>query len=78
MASVNSSHRGARKLGKSHLNKQVFWEVANQTNECYYSFIPPIMTNASLILLWCLCGIVFYFFGKTFRRWSANSNVHRM
>lgn len=41
-------------------------------------YIPPIMTNASLILLWCLFGILFYFRGKTFRRWSKNSGVHRM
>ncbi|KAF2227323.1 serine/threonine kinase 16 [Elsinoe ampelina] len=41
-------------------------------------FIPPIMTNASLILFFCLCGIPFYFFGKTFRRWSKNSSVHKM
>jgi len=41
-------------------------------------YIPPIMTNASLILLWCLCAIIFYYYGKTFRRWSKNSSVHRM
>lgn len=41
-------------------------------------FIPPIMTNASLILLWCLFGILFYYKGKTFRKWSAKSNVHQM
>lgn len=41
-------------------------------------YIAPIMTNASLILLWCLFGILFYFKGKTFRRWSKNSNVHTM
>jgi len=41
-------------------------------------FIPPIMTNASLILLWCLFGILFYYKGKTFRRWSKNSSVHKM
>ena len=41
-------------------------------------FIPPIMTNGSLILLWCLFGILFYFYGKTFRRWTRNSSVHRM
>ncbi|KAF2110617.1 MFS transporter-like protein [Lophiotrema nucula] len=41
-------------------------------------FIPPIMTNASLILLWCLFGILFWWKGKTFRRWSRNSKVHRM
>jgi hypothetical protein len=41
-------------------------------------FIPPIMTNASLILLWCLFGILFYYKGKTFRRWSKNSGVHNM
>ncbi|KAF2791936.1 MFS general substrate transporter [Melanomma pulvis-pyrius CBS 109.77] len=41
-------------------------------------FIPPIMTNASLILLWCLFGILFWWKGKTVRRWSRNSSVHRM
>jgi hypothetical protein len=41
-------------------------------------FIPPIMTNASLILLWCLFGVLFWWKGKTFRRWSKNSKVHRM
>jgi len=41
-------------------------------------FIPPIMTNASLIFLWCLFGILFWWKGKTFRRWSRNSSVHRM
>lgn len=41
-------------------------------------YIPPIMTNASLILLWCLFGILFYYKGKTFRRWSRKSSVHRM
>ncbi|KAF1845003.1 MFS transporter-like protein [Cucurbitaria berberidis CBS 394.84] len=41
-------------------------------------FIPPIMTNASLILLFCLFGILFWWKGKTFRRWSRNSSVHKM
>jgi len=41
-------------------------------------YIKVIMTNASLILLWCLIGLGFHWFGKTFRRWSKNSNVHRM
>lgn len=41
-------------------------------------FIKPIMANSCLILLWCLFGILFYFKGKTFRRWSKNSSVHSM
>ncbi|KAF3044326.1 hypothetical protein E8E12_008014 [Didymella heteroderae] len=41
-------------------------------------FIPPIMTNAALVLLWCLFGILFYFYGKSFRRWSKNSSVHKL
>lgn len=41
-------------------------------------FIAPIMTNAALITFFCSCGIIFYFFGKKFRRWSKNSSVHRM
>ena len=41
-------------------------------------YVPPIMTNMALITLWCLFGIVFYYFGKTFRSWSKNDSVHRM
>ncbi|ORY08452.1 MFS transporter-like protein [Clohesyomyces aquaticus] len=41
-------------------------------------FVPPIMTNASLILLWCCFGALFWWKGKTFRRWTKNSSVHRM
>ncbi|KAF4439593.1 HOL1 substrate-H+ antiporter [Fusarium acutatum] len=41
-------------------------------------FIAPIMTNGSLVFLWCLFGIVFYYYGKTFRRWTRNSSVHRL
>lgn len=41
-------------------------------------YIKPIMTNASLILLWCLCGAIFFYLGKTFRRWTKNSSVHQM
>ena len=41
-------------------------------------YIPPIMTNMSLIILWCSCGIIFWFYGKTFRKWTRNSKVHSM
>ncbi|CZR53299.1 related to HOL1, putative substrate-H+ antiporter [Phialocephala subalpina] len=41
-------------------------------------YIPPIMTNMSLITLWCLTGIIFWYFGKTFRKWTKNSKVHSM
>lgn len=40
-------------------------------------FVDPIMTNASLIMLWSLFGILFWWKGKTFRRWSKNSKVHQ-
>jgi hypothetical protein len=36
------------------------------------------MTNATLITLWCLFGILFYFKGKMFRRWTKNSSIHTM
>jgi hypothetical protein len=39
-------------------------------------YIPPIMMNMSLTTLWCLTGIVFWYFGKTFRKWTRNSKVH--
>ncbi|KAK5019360.1 serine/threonine kinase 16 [Cryomyces antarcticus] len=41
-------------------------------------FIPPIMTNMALVTLWCSFGILFYYKGKTFRKWSKDSKVHRM
>ncbi|KAK0647745.1 putative MFS-type transporter [Lasiodiplodia hormozganensis] len=41
-------------------------------------FIPPIMTNMALITFFSACGIIFYFYGKTMRRWTKNSNVHKM
>jgi len=41
-------------------------------------YIPAIMTNMSLITLFSCCGIIFWFFGKKFRRWTRNSKVHSM
>lgn len=41
-------------------------------------YVPPIMTNMSLITLWCCSGIIFWFFGKKFRKWTRNSKVHSM
>lgn len=40
-------------------------------------FIPVFMTNMSLTVLWCAFGVVFFYYGKTFRRWTRNSSVHR-
>jgi hypothetical protein len=41
-------------------------------------YLPPIMMNMCLIFLWCAFGVLFYFKGKTFRKWTRNSNVHDM
>ncbi|KAH8705907.1 major facilitator superfamily domain-containing protein [Talaromyces proteolyticus] len=41
-------------------------------------YITPIMTNMALITLWCLCGLIFWFWGKTFRKWTSGSKVHAM
>ncbi|KAH7134439.1 major facilitator superfamily domain-containing protein [Dactylonectria macrodidyma] len=41
-------------------------------------FLPAFMTNMALTVLWCLIGSVFYFYGKTFRRWTKDSGVHLM
>lgn len=41
-------------------------------------YVKPIMTNMSLVTLWCLCGIIFWFYGKRLRAWTKNSSVHRM
>lgn len=39
-------------------------------------FVKPIMLNMCLTTLWCLTGFIFYYYGKTIRRWSKNSSVH--
>ncbi|CRK22603.1 hypothetical protein BN1708_003544 [Verticillium longisporum] len=41
-------------------------------------FIPVFMTNMALTVFWCGLGVVFYFHGKTFRRWTRNSKVHNL
>ncbi|KAK4502194.1 hypothetical protein PRZ48_005619 [Zasmidium cellare] len=41
-------------------------------------FVDPILTNMALITLWCTFGGLFYWKGKTIRRWSRNSSVHRL
>lgn len=41
-------------------------------------YVKPIMLNMCLIILWCLCAIPFYFYGKRFRGWTAKSSVHKM
>ncbi|KIW66146.1 hypothetical protein PV04_08348 [Phialophora macrospora] len=47
------------------------WIIAN-------GYLPPIMLNMCLTFLWCSFGIVFYFYGKTFRKWTRNSFVHSL
>jgi hypothetical protein len=41
-------------------------------------YIQPIMTNMALVILWCLTGIIFWYKGKTFRKWTRRSKVHSM
>lgn len=41
-------------------------------------FIKPIMLNMCLTVLWCLCAVPFYYYGKTMRKWTAKSSVHKM
>lgn len=41
-------------------------------------YIPVFMTNMALTTIWCLFGIVFYYYGKRMRGWTKNSKVHRM
>jgi MFS family permease len=42
-------------------------------------FIAPIMTNNGLTLLWVIGGGVgLFFFGKTVRRWTKDSSVHKL
>lgn len=41
-------------------------------------YIPAIMLNMCLATLWFSFGIVFYFYGKTFRKWTAKSDLHNV
>jgi hypothetical protein len=41
-------------------------------------YVKPIMLNTCLTVLWCLFAIPFYYYGKTFRKWTASSSVHSM
>ncbi|KAF2689817.1 MFS general substrate transporter [Lentithecium fluviatile CBS 122367] len=41
-------------------------------------FVAPIMTNAALTLVFCSFGVVFWWKGKTMRRWTKHSKVHQM
>ncbi|RSL63349.1 hypothetical protein CEP53_004436 [Fusarium sp. AF-6] len=47
------------------------WTEAN-------GFINAFMVNMALTVAWCLFGVMFYFYGKTFRRWTKDSSVHKM
>jgi hypothetical protein len=38
-------------------------------------YLPAIMLNMCLTTLWCSFGLVFYYYGKTFRKWTAGSDV---
>jgi hypothetical protein len=41
-------------------------------------FVKPIMTNGTLVLVWCCFGALFWWKGKVFRGWTRGSKVHRM
>ncbi|EOO04194.1 putative mfs transporter protein [Phaeoacremonium minimum UCRPA7] len=41
-------------------------------------FIPPILVNMALTTIFCLCGIIFWFYGKRFRGITKDSFVHRL
>ncbi|KAK7423659.1 hypothetical protein QQX98_000849 [Neonectria punicea] len=47
------------------------WTEAN-------GFIDVFMVNMALTFIWCLFAIMFYFYGKTFRRWTKDSIVHKL
>lgn len=41
-------------------------------------YVPPFMTNMCLLFLWCSFGVVFWIWGKKFRKWTAKSSVHKL
>jgi hypothetical protein len=40
--------------------------------------VRPIMMNMCLTAFFCVFSIPFYFYRKTFRKWTAKSSVHLM
>ena len=40
-------------------------------------FVPVFMMNMCLTVLWCACGVIFWIWGKRFRKWTSKSDVHR-
>ncbi|RDL30328.1 uncharacterized protein BP5553_10206 [Venustampulla echinocandica] len=41
-------------------------------------YIPPILTNMALTTFFCLTGVIFWYYGKTFRKWTKDSKMHLM
>ncbi|KAJ5912173.1 uncharacterized protein N7473_001476 [Penicillium subrubescens] len=41
-------------------------------------YIPAIMLNMCLTVLWCSFGILFYFYGKNCRKWTAGSSIWKL
>ncbi|KAJ5666669.1 hypothetical protein N7462_011078 [Penicillium macrosclerotiorum] len=41
-------------------------------------YIPAIMMNMCLTVLWCSFGIVFHFWGKRCRKWTAKSDIWKL
>ncbi|KAL4895359.1 MFS transporter [Aspergillus ambiguus] len=41
-------------------------------------FVRPIMLNMCLAVLWGLCAVPFYLYGKKFRKWTSKSWVHSL
>ncbi|KAJ5175840.1 uncharacterized protein N7482_001717 [Penicillium canariense] len=41
-------------------------------------YVPAIMLNMCLTVLWCSFGFLFYFSGKRFRRWTAGSDIWKL
>ncbi|PSR97686.1 major facilitator superfamily domain-containing protein [Coniella lustricola] len=41
-------------------------------------FVPPMLTNMALLLVWSCSGLVFWFWGKKFRGMTAKSFVHKV
>ncbi|KAH6696569.1 serine/threonine kinase 16 [Leptodontidium sp. MPI-SDFR-AT-0119] len=41
-------------------------------------YLTPILTNMALTTFFCSTGILFYYRGKTFRKWTKDSKVHNL
>ncbi|KAH6689922.1 major facilitator superfamily domain-containing protein [Leptodontidium sp. MPI-SDFR-AT-0119] len=56
----------------------IFVAITVNKNIQKSGYLTPILTNMALTTFFCSTGILFYYKGKTFRKWTKDSKVHNL